>query len=187
MGEMIAVIDTETNFSDKLISVGMVAADASTYMVKDEYYGVFDPEYKSYAMYSHVIKYRGVNIDKVAPGNEIFADMKAFLEKNNVSRIFAYNAKFDHNHLREFHHFEWFDIMRLAAYRQFNDRITDDFECCKTGRLKCHYGVEDIYRLLSGNYGYREVHNALADARDELQIMKMLGRDITEYEIARLA
>ena len=186
MGEIIAVIDTETNYSNNLITVGMVAADSATFDIIDEYYGLFDPAYKSFAMFSHVIKYSGVNIDNTASPKAIFTDMKEFLVKNGVSRIFAYNAKFDYSHLTEFHNYEWYDIMRLAAYRQFNDKIIDDFECCRTGRLKCHYGVESIYRLLSGNYGYREIHNALVDARDELKIMKMLGKCIEEYEIARI-
>lgn len=72
------------------------------------------------------------------------------------------------------------------TYSQYNVKITNQFECCRTGRLKNHYGVEDIYRLLSGDYSYCEVHNALADARDEMQIMKMLGRALQEYDIAKI-
>ena len=59
--------------------------------------------------------------------------------------------------------------MRLAAYRQHNPRIPATAELCSTGRLKRGYGVEDMLRLLSGNRGYRESHNALLDALDELE------------------
>ena len=58
--------------------------------------------------------------------------------------------------------------------------------CCGTGRLKKGYGVESMYRLLSGDGSYSEVHNALADAEDELEIMRMLGHDLEMYETTRL-
>lgn len=186
MGEIIAVIDTETNFSDQLISVGVVAVDSDSFKIVDEYYGIFDPEYKTFSMFAHVLKYKGVNIDNVAKSQVIYSDLKRFLEKNQIKMVFAYNAKFDYGHLRELQSYEWYDIMRLAAYKQYNSKITDQFDCCKTGRLKCHYGVEDIYRLLSSNYGYCEVHNALADARDEMQIMKMMGHGLEVYDVARI-
>lgn len=184
MGEIIAVIDTETNFKDQLISVGVVAVDSDLYEIIDEYYGIFAPEYKSYSMFAHVLKYDGVKIDNVAEKNVIYSDLINFLDTNRIRKIFAYNAKFDYGHLKELQDYKWYDIMRLAAYKQYNNQITDQFECYNTGRLKRHYGVEDIYRLLSGNYRYCEVHNALADARDEMQIMKMMGHGIDVYDIA---
>ncbi len=38
--------------------------------------------------------------------------------------------------------------MKIAAYRQFNDRIPETARCCKTGRLKGDYGVESMPALL---------------------------------------
>ncbi|MCI7792395.1 MAG: 3'-5' exoribonuclease [Lachnospiraceae bacterium] len=186
MSEIFGVIDTETNFSNQLISVGIVAVNATDYKIVDEYYGLFDPQYKSHAMYSHVLKYKGIEINNVAGSQEIIADLDGFIERNGIKKMFAYNAKFDYSHLSELNHLVWYDIMRLAAYRQHNSKITDEFECCKTGRLKSNFGVEAIYRLLSGDYYYSEVHNALTDARDEMQIMKMLGKNMEEYEVGRI-
>lgn len=186
MSEIFAVIDTETNYSNELMSIGIVVADSDTFEKIDEYYGIYDPAYKAYSMFGYVLRYKDVKIDKVASRNVISEDIVAFLEKHGVKKIFAYNAKFDYGHLRELQDYDWYDIMRLAAYKQYNSKITEDFDCCKTGRLKKHYGVEDIYRLLSGNYGYCEVHNALTDARDELEIMRYLGKSVEEYEVARV-
>ena len=36
------------------------------------------------------------------------------------------------------------------------------------------YDVESMLRLLSGNCTYRETHNALLDALDELEIIRLL-------------
>lgn len=74
----------------------------------------------------------------------------------------------------------WHDIMRIAAYRQYNPMIPTSAECCKTGRLKRGYGVENIMRMI-GNKDYIETHNALLDARDELEIMRLLGHPSDIY------
>lgn len=52
--------------------------------------------------------------------------------------------------------------------------------------MKRGYGVENIFRMLSKNDGYNEMHNSLLDAQDELKIMELLGCEIREYDIAVL-
>ena len=47
--------------------------------------------------------------------------------------------------------------------------------------MKRGYGVESMLRMLSGNCTYRETHNALFDALDELEIVRLLGLGIHEY------
>lgn len=75
----------------------------------------------------------------------------------------------------------WRDIMSLAAYRQYNPNITANAECCGTGRLKRGCGVGEILRMPSGNRNYCEMHNAILDAMDELQIMQLLGHNVDRY------
>jgi len=70
---------------------------------------------------------------------------------------------------------QWHVIMRLAAYRQHNLKILETADLCSTGRLKRGYGVEPMLRLFSGNRGYQETHDAIFDALDELEIMRLLG------------
>ena len=41
-------------------------------------------------------------------------------------------------------------------------------------------------QLLSGNHRYTEVHNALYDAADELEIMRLLGKKLEEYIVAEI-
>lgn len=104
-----------------------------------------------------------------------------------MRKIFAYNASFDKKHLPEYSEYQWYDIMRLAEYRQYNSSIPSSADCYKTGRLKRGYGVENILKMLSGNHRYYETHNAVLDAEDELQIMQLLGHGLNEYEIALLS
>ncbi len=47
--------------------------------------------------------------------------------------------------------------------------------------------MEDILRMLSNNKRYRETHNAVLDAQDELEIIRLLGHGIEEYQIACLS
>ena len=86
--------------------------------------------------------------------------------------------------LPEYAKYQWYDIMRLAAYRQYNKAIPSSADCYQTGRLKRGYGVEEILKMLSQNKWYKETHNAVLDALDELKIMELLECEISAYEIA---
>ena len=119
-------------------------------------------------MYSGVLRMRGTPKEIISARHEMAEDMRKWLNSHRVNTIYAYNAAFDKKHLPELCDYRWHDIMKIAAYRQFNDRIPVTALCCKTGRLKSDYGVESIYRLLSGNHRYTEKHNGWYDAVDEL-------------------
>ncbi len=69
--------------------------------------------------------------------------MKEWLNTYGIKKLFAYNACFDKKHLPEFSRYEWYDIMRLAAYRQYNRAIPDSADCYKTGRLKRGYEIRE--------------------------------------------
>ena len=131
-------------------------------------------------MYSNVLYYNDQRTIKKFRG-EAMEEIIEHFEKENVTEIFAYNALFEKGHLPELSSYVWKDIMKLAAYRQYNHCIPEDAPCYKTGRLKSGYGVESIMRMLSGARNYSEVHNALCDAEDELKIMQLLKLDIDRY------
>ena len=180
MQESIAVIDTETTYYDDVMSIGVVIADGNSLEKLHSVYYVFPEECCKPAMYSNVLYMKGQEVIEKCREDAI-CDILALFEEYNVKSIFAYNALFDLGHLPELSGFTWKDIMRLAAYRQFNPYIPEDIECYKTGRLKSGYGVESIMRMIHGDRNYSEVHNALCDAEDELKIMQMLGHRIKEY------
>ena len=183
--DMIAVIDTETNWHDEVMSLGVALADAETYTLLGKRYYIFDPECRVGGMFSYVMHKTDAKAITCSR-DEAMADMGQFLMDKGISKIFAYNAKFDLGHLPELRGFEWFDIMRIAAYRQYNRFIPETALCCKTGRLKSNYGVEPIMHMLMGDTGYRETHNAVNDACDELKIVELLALPLETYECARL-
>jgi hypothetical protein len=182
---MIAVIDTETNWRDEVMSLGVAIADAQTYKCLGKRYYIFDPECRVGGMFSGVM-YKGDVKPITCTRDEAMSDVGEFLMDRGITRIMAYNARFDLGHLPELMGFEWFDIMRIAAYRQHNHYIPESAPCCKTGRLKSNYGVESILRMITGDDRYYETHNAVIDACDELKIVELLGLSLDVYECARL-
>lgn len=183
---LFAVTDTETTWENRVMSIGIVIADTDEFKAADARYYTIIPYKDQGGMYSGVLYANGIKPYLEASRQEVMSDIKSFLRSYNVNDIFAYNASFDRNHLTELHGFCWYDIMRLAAYRQYNAKIPKNADTYSTGRLKKGYGVEAVYRMLSGNNGYFEVHNALADAVDELEIMKMMNIPLNHYSVAKI-
>lgn len=168
----IAVIDTETNWDGDLMSIGVVIARRASFCAAAERYYIITPE-------CHVFSLYGFALGAYKPATqcsrqEAVEDLRSFLDDYRVTDLFAYNAKFDNQHMPELNDYIWHDIMRIAAYRQYNHTIPEDAECFSTGRLKSNYGVEPVLRWLLGDPLYRETHNAMCDAKDELQIMALL-------------
>lgn len=186
MMEKFAVIDTETNWNDEVMSIGIVIADSKSKKKIDSLYYIITPEYKVGGMFSNELWYDQKDAH-ITDRGQALKEVRQWLEKNRVQKLFAYNASFDKNHLPEYAEFQWYDIMRLAAYRQYNRAIPDMAECFKTGRLKRGYGVEEVLKMLSQDTKYNETHNAVRDAEDELRIMQLLGHGIDEYAIALIS
>ncbi len=174
-----AVIDTETNWADQVMSIGTVIADGSTFRPVTTKYHVLPLECAMGGMY-----YDALFLDTppiLCTREEAMKDLSGWLCQHGVTSLFAYNAGFDRNRLPELRRFRWHDIMALAIYRQYNPRIPACADCYSTGRMKRGYSVEHMLRLLSGDDTYRETHNALRDAADELTIMRLLAHPISDY------
>ena len=176
-----AVIDTETTWDDQVMSIGIVIAETQTFRPVDKKYYVLTPEYKIGGMYEGVLNVRGKDTI-LCKRDCAMESIKTLLNAYMVTRIFAYNARFDYGHLPELKGYAWYDIMAKAAYKQTNPAIPEDAPCCSTGRLKKGYGVENMLRLLSGKACYCEIHNAEEDAVDELEIMRLLNIPLEEYK-----
>ena len=184
--ETFAVIDTETNWNDMVMSIGVVVADAETKRKIDSVYYIIDPEYRVGGMYSGELRIKEKNVC-VTDRKHALKEIIEWLFSYRVQKLFAYNASFDKRHLPELSGYEWYDIMRLAAYRQYNNAIPSSADCYQTGKLKRGYGVEDVLRMLGENKSFTETHNAVLDAEDELKIMQLLGHEIEQYNIARIS
>ena len=178
-----AVIDTETNWVDQVMSIGTVIADAHTFDPIEAKYYILPIECAIGVMYESTLFIETPVQPILCTRAEAIADLRRWFTSHAITSIFAYNACFDRNHLPELRDFDWYDIMRLAAYRQHNSKIPVNADCCSTGRLKRGYGVEPMLRLLSANRTYYESHNALYDALDEVKIMQLLNRCLTDYPL----
>ena len=176
-----AVIDTETNWADQVMSIGTAIADADTFALIEAKYHILPIECQIGGMYENTLFIETPVQPILCTRGEAIADLRAWFQQAGVCSIFAYNANFDRNHLPELRDFAWYDIMRLAAYRQHNPKIPVCADCCSTGRLKRGYGVEPMLRLLSDNRTYHESHNAFFDSMDELEIMRLLGHRLSKY------
>jgi hypothetical protein len=176
-----AVIDTETNWNDQVMSIGIVIADTETFdPVLSKYY-ILTPEKRVGGMFSDTLYLKNVSVDLEGSRQGVLADIKKYLTETETTKLFAYNAAFDYRHLPELAAYHWYDIMKLAAYRQHNPKIPACADCYGTGRLKRDYGVEPILRMLCGKTSYFEQHNALTDAFDELKIMLLLNHKLDKY------
>jgi hypothetical protein len=181
-----AVIDTETTWRDEVMSIGIAIADSASFSLLDKRYYILTPYKDHGGMYGCALYAGGIQPDLECSRKAALGELQRWLAYHGIASMFAYNAAFDCRHLPELSHLAWYDIMKLAAYRQHNPKIPSHADCYGTGRLKRGYGVESVYRMLSGDFGYCELHNALADAIDELEIMRMLNHEVGRYEAARL-
>lgn len=163
------------------MSVGAVIADTADMRPLEKKYYILDPEYRAGGMYSSALGHRRAGSPLICSRAEALEDLIRVCREQQITKIFAYNALFDKGHLPELSELHWHDIMRLAAYVQYNPMIPQNAPRCRTGRLKSGYGVQSVMRMLSGNDGYWETHNALLDAMDELSIMRLLGHPIDKY------
>ncbi len=188
MNRRIAVIDTETNYEDEVISIGVAIAN-DKYKLIDTLYLIIYPECEKPAMYASQLYHPSTKANLASYRVDVIENLKKFLDKYDVDSLYAYNANFDKGHLRELNNYNWYDIMKVAAYKQYNNTITEFDYVCKTGRLKSGYGVEEILNRLRSKYhkkSYSEVHNALSDSIDELEVMELLGHGLDVYEVARI-
>jgi hypothetical protein len=182
----IAVIDVETNYDDKAVSIGIVIGDSSTYKVINAKYYVIYPNANIWGMYNDKLFMHHKYATQKATMEDAVQDIIKFLSKYSVENIFAYNANFDYRHVPGLSQYHWYDIMKIAAYKQYNPHLSSRLEYCSTGRLKSKFGVQDMMIMLTASRNYEETHNALYDALDELTLMKLIGLPISKYDIAKI-
>ena len=176
-----AVIDTETNWHDEVMSIGVVIAQEETFQPISVHYHILPEAAYIGGMFSHTLYIDTPVNPVICDRNTAISQLVGIFRGAGVRKIFAYNAGFDKKHLPELRDFTWYDIMALAAYRQYNPKIPSCADCYGTGRMKRGFGVEAMLRLLSGRQVYCETHNACHDAIDELEIMRLLGHPTSVY------
>ena len=112
-----AVIDTETNWVDQVMSIGTVIADAESFRPVAAKYHILPAYCEVGGMYYDALFLKTPVKPICCTRQAAMKDILAWCNQYGVTSIFAYNARFDKTHLPELGSLQWHDIMRLAAYR----------------------------------------------------------------------
>ena len=183
-GEYFAVVDTEANFQNELMSVGMLIVRKKDLAITEEYYAMITPACNKAAMFSSSLKYQP---EAGEHWNQLITNEKAavqavlkVLRDRQICAVFAFGAGFDRKMLPALHDFSWCDIMDIAVYKQYNPHLPVSAPFYGTGRLKRGGSVEGLLRMMDSPR-YQETHNALQDAKDELKLIQLIGRPIEQY------
>ena len=112
MSNKFAVIDTETNWNDEIMSIGIVVADTETRKSIDSQYYIIDPEYRVGGMFSSELRLteKGAH---VTDRKQALKEISQWLASYQVRKLFAYNASFDKRHLPEYSGYEWYGIVDI--------------------------------------------------------------------------
>lgn len=175
-----AVVDVETNWYNQVMSVGIVIGDCDDFSAVDCRYYVIAPEYEAGGMYSSVLFGVSKELTEICARKEAVNGITALLANYGVSDILAYNAPFDCKCLPELSGYTWRDILPVAANRNYNLKLPDNYEYFSTGLLKRGRGVENVMRLIYRR-DFTELHNGLQDALDELQLMRLINQPLSVY------
>lgn len=81
-----AVIDTETNWDDEVMSIGVVIADSETKKKIDSIYYIIDPEYRVGGMYSDELWFNKKNTC-VANRKQALKEIKRWLDVYGVQKL----------------------------------------------------------------------------------------------------
>ncbi|MBR4867397.1 MAG: hypothetical protein IKU11_11955, partial [Clostridia bacterium] len=95
----IAVLDTETNWLDRVMSLGVVVADSDTLDPLAAKYYIFTPEYLTGGMYTAALWPDERLKPRIISREEGMEDLKGWLVSKGVEELYAYNAGFDMGHL----------------------------------------------------------------------------------------
>jgi hypothetical protein len=182
--QTIAIIDTKTNYIDNAISVGVAIVNTNNWQLQQAQYYLISPE----LINNH--QYDNLNIAHVYKSyfgqlSDVENHIRKLLSDYNVTNIYAYNATFVFQSLPGLQLYFWYDIMKIAAYKQYNKYLPQNIEYLENGRIKYGYGIKNIMEYLTQTYFFYTNH-ALYDVLDEIRIMKMLELNIEEYNQAKI-
>ena len=100
-----AVIDTETNWADQVMSIGIVIADTDTFDPIEARYYILPLECQIGGMYESTLFIETPVQPILCTRAQAMAELRDWFSQHRVSALFAYNASFDRNHLSELRDF----------------------------------------------------------------------------------
>ena len=176
-----AILDAETNWNNMIMSIGVVICDVETFIPQVFRYFIIEPEYKFEGLYSRTLDLHEQAITERCTRKVAISHIDDLFRSYCVKCILSYNTEFNHGMLPELDYYMWYDIMPIAANRNYNCMISKHADCYENGLLKRRYGIEPIIRCLYNTKDYHQTHNALFNAVDELKIIQRLGYSLNSY------
>ncbi len=182
--DTIAIISVKTNSMGHAIAIGVAVIDANQWQLQQAQYYIISDELLCYYTYdniylSHVYK------SYFGKLGDVENHIRKTLTKYQITNIYAYNAQFVCKTCPGLHMYYWYDIMKIAAYKQYNSYLPSNIDYLDNGRIKYKYNIPHIMEYLNISY-FRYVDHALYDVLDELRIMKTLNININTYDIAHV-
>ena len=81
--------------------------------------------------------------------------------------------------------YHWYDIIKVAAHKQYNYKLPDNLMFNDQGRLLYKCNIKDLMEILTKTYFYYTNH-ALYDTLDIARIMKIVDLNINVYDCAKI-
>ena len=111
--------------------------------------------------------------------------IRKLLNKYKITNIYTYNGIFIFKKLPGLKQYHWYDIIKVAAYKQYNYKLLDNLPFREDGRLLCNCSIKEIMQILTKTYFYYTDH-ALYDTFDIARIMSLINLPIEQYSFSKI-
>lgn len=181
--DFFAIIDTKTNYYGNAISIGVVVVNSHFEIQQAQYYLI--PEELIHD-HNHKDDFDIIHVYKTYFGRLFDCEnhIRTLMNQYNITNIYAYNAFYVKKSLPEMNNYNWFDIAKVATYKQYNHELPLDADYDENGQL-LRYAMKNVIELMMKTY-YKCVNHALYNALDELKIMKLIGLPIEKYSHTKI-
>lgn len=183
--DIIAIIDAKLNFIDEIISIGIAIVDAKTFEIKTAEYFLVPEELIIDGFNNGNITIAHTYQTYFGAHKDIENHIRKLLNQYNITNIYTFNGKFIYSKLTGLQKYHWYDIMKVAAYKQYNYKLPDNLMFNDQGRLLYKCNIKDLMEILTKTYFYYTNH-ALYDVLDETKMMKLLDLNINVYDCAKM-
>lgn len=194
--ENLIVIDVESDvYNQSPYNIGYVISNGKEILLERNIVLFNHFRENAYAMYAkenfNYIRENKKEYKTYNEDDDFVYDFMEDIQKFNVKNFFAYNVKFDWKKIGklvgESFLKEQFgspcDIMTAAFHKIMNNPSYLNY--CKENNYKTEKGYpsstfEVVYRYLTNNKDYHEVHRGLEDAKDEYDLLRRLNFESKE-------
>ena len=183
--DVIAIIDAKLNFIDEIISIGIAIVDAKTFKVKTAEYFLVPEELIIDGFNNDNITIAHTYQTYFGAHKDIENHIRKLLNQYNITNIYTFNGKFIYRKLAGLQKYHWYDIIKVAAYKQYNYKLPDNLMFNDQGRLLYKCNIKDLMEILTKTYFYYTNH-ALYDTLDIARMMSLIDLPIEQYGFSKI-